>query len=326
MRQLLKAKKTLVILLVAIGIGLIVFFTIGKPEPDTVRIVTPPSIIASLPHWIAEEKGYYRDEGLAVRTVSVTSSQYMAEAISANDADVLPAVSLVDVINSQIKALDRPLIYSHSRMRSNPPFESVIVLTGSSIASPKDLDNRRIAVYPGATATECLRTYLAEQGINVSAITFRPLVPPEHVPALQRGDVDASHLYDPDRTLAIQGGLCRELIRGVYPSFNEPSAIGCSAVSARFAQERPEALKKYLRAWDRSIGIIRDDPETARTILARKLNLSPEVAINATWVDATMSAELDLKAIQSTIATISKFGLVPTDFDASDPSYIWRRQ
>lgn len=325
MRRLLKSKKTLVGLLIAIAVGLIIYFAIGKPERDTIRIVTPPSIIASLPHWIAEEKGFYRDEGLTVRTISVTSSQYMAEAISANDADVLPAVSLVDVINHQFKALDRPLMYSHSRMRSNPPFESVLVLSGSPIKSPKDLENRRIAVYPGATATECLRTYLAEKGVDVTTITFRPIGPPEHVPALQRGDVDACHLYDPHRTQAIQGGLCRELIRGIYPSFNEPSAIGCSAVSARFAQEQPEALKKYLRAWDRSIGVIRDDPETARAILARKLNLSPEVARNATWVDATLSNELDLTVVQSTIATIRKFGLIPADFDASNPSYVLPR-
>lgn len=322
MRHLLQSKKTLVGLLIAIAVGLVIYFVIGKPERDTVRIVTPPSIIASLPHWIAEEKGFYRDEGLFVRTVSITSSQYMAEAISANDADVLPAVSLVDVINSQLKALDRPLIYSHSRMRSNPPFESVLVLSGSSIQSVKDLENRRIAVYPGATATACLRTYLAEQGVDVSTITFRPIGPPEHVPALQRGDVDACHLYDPHRTQAIQGGLCRELIRGVYPSFNEPSAIGCSAVSARFAQEHPEALKKYLRAWDRSIKVIRDDPDTARAILARRLNLSPEIARNATWVDATLSTELDSGAIRATIETIRKFGLVRSDCDATETFYM----
>ncbi len=322
MIKVLSSKVLLTGLLVALVAGLVVFFAIGKPKRDTVRIVTPPAIIASLPHWIAEEKDFYADERLTVRTISVTSSQYMVQAISSNDADILPAVSLVDVVNSQLRALDRPVVYSHSRMRSGPPFESVVVLASSSLSALKDLEGRRIAVYPGATAKEYMKSYLTAHGVDVSKVTFRPLGPPEHVPALQRGDVDASHLYDPHRTQALQGGLCRELARGVYPSFNEPSAIGCSAVSARFAQEQPKALRKYLRAWDRAIRVIRENPDEARAILARRLNLSPDVSRNATWVDATKSDELDLATVRATIDTIKQLGLAPNDFDVTDTSYI----
>lgn len=325
MHGILRSRILLIVLLLAVVGSLAILFAVGKPKRDAVRIVTPPAIIASLPHWIAEKEGFYKDEGLDVRTITQTNSQYMAQAITSNDADILPAVSLVDVINNQSQALDRPLIYSHSRMRSDPAFESILVISSSTIKSPKDLEGRRIAVYPGATATECVRLYLKNSGVDTTKITFKPLPPPEHVPALQRGDVDASHLYDPNRTQALQGNLCREVIRGIYPSLNEPSAIGCSAVSARFVQENAAALQKYLRAWDRAIRFIRTNPDEARQVLAEKLNLSPDVAKNATWVDATTSDELDPKAIRSTIETIQRLGLITKDFDPAAASCLLKQ-
>jgi ABC-type nitrate/sulfonate/bicarbonate transport system substrate-binding protein len=324
MSNILRSPKLLAVLSFALVAGLTLFFIVGRPKREAIRIVTPPTIIASLPHWIAEQNGYYTDEGLEVRTISLTNSSLMVQAITSNDADVLPAVSLVDVINGQSQALDRPLIFSHSRMRSNPPFESLVVLAGSTVKSLKDLEGQRIAVYPGATAMECVKLYLGDKGVDISKVTFRPLPPPEHIPALQRGDAEASHIYDPQRSQALEGNLCRELVRGVYPSFNEPSAIGVSAISARFAQEHPKAATKYLRAWNRAITLIRENPDEARLILAKRLNLTPQIAASATWVDATLSSELDPEMINRTIETVRKLGRVPKDFDPTSGAHLFQ--
>jgi len=312
---------------VALAIVAVVLFIVVPPKTrDTVRVVNPPSIIASLPHWVAEERGFYRDAGIEVKAIAVSSSALMAQAITSRDADVLPAVSLVDVLANQGQALDRPLIFSHSRMVKDPPFESILVLTGSKLATFKDLAGKRIAVYPGATSTEAVKLFLRENGVDPISVVFRPLPPPEHITALERGDVDASHLYEPLRTQALAGKLCRELVRSVYAYLNEPSAIGVSAISSRFAMERPKAAQRYLEAWDRSIIFIREHPDEARAILAQRLKLSPDVAKSATWVDATLLAELDMNALSLTVATVKKMGLVPDGVDANPSSFVYARK
>lgn len=323
MGQILRSKYTLALAGIVAIISIIAFFVVPPRTRDTVRVVTPPAIIASLPHWVAEERGFYREAGVDVTAIAVSNSAVMAQAITSRDADVLPAVSLVDVIANQHRALDRPLIFSHSRMVKNPPFESVLVLTGSTLVTFRDLAGKRVAVYLGATSTEAVKLFLRKNGVDPSSVIFRPLPPPEHIAALERGDVDAAHLYEPIRTQALGGNLCRELVRSVYASLNEPSAIGVSALSARFVSEHPKVTERYLEAWDRSIIFIREHPDDARAILANRMALLPGVAKTATWVDATRYSELDLDALSRTVATVKEMGLVPADVDSNPSSYVY---
>ena len=127
------------VLIVIILFG-IKFFV--KKEVYDIRIVTPPSIIASLPHWVAEKQNLYEKYGLKVHTVDLTNSNLMITALQGGDADVLPAVSLVDVINQSTKVALNPIIFSHSRMKDNPPFEALSVMRGSTIGNLKDLEGK----------------------------------------------------------------------------------------------------------------------------------------------------------------------------------------
>jgi len=305
-------------------IAVVLYLIAPAKTRDVVRVVNPPSIIASLPHWVAEERGFYKEAGVEVKAIAVSSSAVMAQAITSGDADVLPAVSLLDVLTSQGQALNRPLVFSHSRMVKNPPFESILVPHASTLTTAKDLAGKRVAVYPGATSTEAVKLFLRENGVDPNTVTFRPLPPPEHITALERADVDASHLYEPLRTQALTGHLCRELVRSVYASLNEPSAIGVSALSSRFAVDHPNAARRYLQAWDRSVTFIRDHPDDARGILARRLNLPPAVAQSATWVDATLLKELDINTLSRTVATVQKMGLLPAGFDTDPSNFVYR--
>lgn len=308
---------SIALFLLAIGAYLMV-----KPPPEyDLRVVNPPSIIASLPHWVAVEKGFYRDERLRVKTISASNSALMVQAIQSGDADVLPAVSLLDILQAQSAPLDRPLLFSHSRMRVDPAFESILVPTASPLATLQDLAGKRIAVYPGASSTEAIKLVLRDNGVDPATVTFRPLPPPEHLKSLERSDVDASHLYEPLRTQALRSGQCRVLLRSVYATLVEPCAIGASAISARYVQEHPDAAAAYLRAWDRAVRFIRENPQESRALLARHLGLTPEVATEATWVDATLVGELDPLAVERTVAMILRMGLLAQKPELADVLY-----
>jgi NitT/TauT family transport system substrate-binding protein len=281
-----------------------------EPDDSDVRIVAPPAVVASLPHWVAEERGFYADEGLVVSTLQVTSSDLMVQALLDGDADVLASVSLVDVVNGGSRSRRKPLIFSHSRTRSDPPFESILVLRESTISALRDLAGKRMAVYPGITSTAAVRRYLAANKVDTSGIQFIPLPPPEHLMALQRGDVAASHMYEPNRSLTLQARRTRELAGSVYAYFQDASAVGVSAMSARFITERPDAAQRYLRAWNRAIDFIRTNHSEARNILAARLKLPIEVANVATRVDATRSDELDTGSVARTVRFFQELGAI----------------
>lgn len=311
-------KKTAALLALAVVALFVIYIRLGPPpSPETVRVVTPPTIIASLPVWVAEEKGMFVGRGLNIQLIDLTNSRLMVEAMLAGNADVLPAVSLADLANTGNPgnmALMHVKIYSHSRMKKNPPFESILTQTVNSIGTLKDLEGKRIAVYPGITSELAVKQFLKASGVNTETITFAKLPPPEHEPSLLRGDVQAMHVYEPFRTLSLQNGKTRELSGSIYASLNEPSAIGCSAISRNFFRSNPTIANKFLDAWDEAILFIRNHPEESRRILSKRLSLPDSVAKSATWVDATSSTETSYKILSDTISSAKEAGIVSGDF------------
>ena len=123
---------------------------------------------------------------------------------------------------------------------------------------------------------------------------------------LIKGEIDCSHLYEPMKTQALLNSNTRELFNGVYPFFNEPSAIGISVISRSFYSEKRELSIRLLKVWDRSIDFIRNNDVEARKILMRELKLSEEVAFKSTWVDATLTSEVSEADILRTIMSLQK--------------------
>lgn len=302
-----------------IGIGLIVVIMISlmvfpKKEKADITIVTPPSIIATLPHWISIEKGFYEDENLNIETKNFSGSDLMIKALSRGDADILPAVSLLDLINHSKNETEKPILYSHSRMALEPPFEALVTLKKSGINTIKDLNGKKIAVYPGLTSKEVVKHYLKKQGLNVDEMKFYPLSPAEHLKMLESGEIQAAHIYEPYKSRLLLNGNTKLLSNSIYASYNEPSGIGISAISNKFKNTHSDLVEKYFKTWNKSIDFIRKNPKESREILKKYLNLSKAESDSAVWVDATRTDEISKFTLLETINSLQEIGLIDNDF------------
>lgn len=312
-------RRTTIVALLLMAVALAATYILLGPPPTkhAIRIVTPPSIIASLPIWVALDEGYFKDEFLDVELVNVSDSKLMVEALLADNADILPAVSLADLATTGGPgnlALMKVKIYSHSQMRKIPPFESLLVLPGSSISTLKDLENKKVAVYPGMTSELAMRHFLKAAGVNDSLVTYVKLPPPEHFPALAKNDVQAIHVYEPFRTASLDNGKTRELAGSIYASLTDPCAIGVSAVSRRLVREDKESAARYFKAWDKAIAFIRSEPVRSRKILADHLGMPEPLAAKATWVDATTVSETSFDILTLTVKMFQTAGVIPAEF------------
>lgn len=299
-------------------------FLVPKKDKTPVRVVVLSNIIPTLPHWVAVENGYYEKEEIEPKEYSFTSSSEPISAMANGDADFLPGVSMYDVMKGIEKLRLRPILISHSRVSITPPFECLLVPNGSLIGNVKDLEGKTIAVFPGHTSTAVLKYFLKQKGVDITSIQFRPLPPPQHLQALQSGDVACAHTYEPFRSLCLEGGKMRELYGSVYASFNDPAAIGGTVISYKLWVENRPLAEKLIRVWDRSIQFIRDNPKEARDIMKKRLNLSDAVAQKATWVETTLSTELEKKTVEAIIATYKRMELLDESFEF-DPSYYYKK-
>jgi NitT/TauT family transport system substrate-binding protein len=316
-------RKTWFVILGVIALGAsLLNFAGPKKEKTPIRVVVLSDVISTLPYWTAVEKGFYQKEGIEPKEYSFTSSSEPVSAMANGDADFLPGVSMLDVMNGISKLRLRPVLLSHCRVSTASPFECLIVTSGSSISTLKDLEGKTIAVFPGRTSSAVLKYFLTQKGVDITNIQFKSISPSLHLQALQSGEVACAHAYEPYCSTYLEGGKMRELYGSIYASLNNPAAIGATLISYKLWAEDKPLANRLIRVWDRSIQYIRDNPVEVREILKRRLNLSDAVAQRATWVDATLSTELDRKAVEASITTYKNMGLLDPSFEF-DPSYYY---
>jgi len=310
-------KKILISVLAIIAIGLtIYFYKMPDNKIKTVRIGVLSPIIPSLPHWVAMDNGYYEELGLKVIENSQRSSKVLVDFLKNNDLDFLTGVSTTDVINAFVDKNQRlkAKIISHAQIKENEPFEGLLVPRGSLISNIKQLEDKKIAVYPGITAEATLKEFLSKHNVNISNIKFIKLPPPLHLKALRTGEVDCSFTYEPMRTFFLEGEKTREIYSSIYASFYNPSAIGVTVISQKLINEKPDIAKKIITVWNKSIDFINEHPKEARNILKKHLQLNDYTAQKSSWVYLTKTDEIDEEILRNTIKVYQNIGLISKDF------------
>lgn len=141
------------------------------------------------------------------------------------------------------QAAGAPLVYVASQPLTGQG-EAVIMPPGSSLASPKDLKGRRVAVTRGSSSHLLLIRALNSVGLKLSDIKVVFLSPGDAAGAFGSGAIDAWAIWDPFLALAMRDQKARILVSGVAL----PASDAFYVASARLAQEAPDVLRDFLDA------------------------------------------------------------------------------
>lgn len=271
----------------------------NNDSQNTVRIGYLP-IVASLPLYVAQEKGFFEEQGVAVEAVEFQSSNSLVEALVAGKIDAIAETSAVPALAAEAISPGKLKFFSTSDITEKAPFDNIIVRKNSSISSLKELEGKKIGVFPGSSATLFLKKFLNESGVDASTIQFVQLPPQNQLAALQSGSVDALHSYEPTTTIALQGGVSKRLYGSVYANILNHNPQGAGVISTRFVAERPELAKKTVAAFDKTFDYIRNNEEDVRkTIIPKYAKLSPVVADKVVLLYMSRSDEINKESLQA---------------------------
>lgn len=287
----------LAVLLVVAAVVLVLVLKRPAETPTTTRMGYL-NITASLPLFIAEEKGYFIEEGVQVETHQIASSNQLVDGVVAGNLDAFIEASAVPVLAVELQSPGRLRVFSVSSITRQAPFDALLVKEDSPLRGLQDLAGKKIGVFPGSTATNLLRKFLADSGIDVSNITFVPMPPQNHLTALLEGSVDAVHAYEPTIAIALSRGGVRQLYGSAYAEMLDRNPQGVAVISARFVQEHPETARKVIRALERAMAFMREHETEARQILAKRMNLNPAVADRSVFLYMLPHREIDASIFQ----------------------------
>ena len=221
----------------------LLIFLIAIPNEDLraqglkkVRMGIQSTNIGFLPFHLAYHKGFYREQGIDLETIFM-STQAVNAAFVRGDLDYSAAV------NGIIQGIVRGAPAKILACAVDRPLQSFIAR--KDIRAPRDLKGKKVAgSTTGGTATlmadAALKHFGLEPGRDVTVVTLRD----NRLTALESGTVDAALLGVPENIIAVEKGYNELLFLGDVLSFPQ-NGFGASV---KKIQESPDEVYSMVRA------------------------------------------------------------------------------
>lgn len=291
------------------------------PAPGVVTFGVDTFSLASAPVLIADEKGFWKGEKVAVSIKPFASGSLAVDALVAHAVDTATVADLPVVFAAQRE----PTIRIVATFSDSDKHVNMLGRKDRGIKTPADLKGKKIAVTVGTAAEYVMDQFLQNNHIPKSAVTVISLPPPDTVPAIVRGDVDAIVAWQPN-ILNAQKQLGSNAV--TFPSgdiYSQPFNV---AVLDNFSQQNPAAIVALLRGIRRAEEFIKTNKAESIAIVARRLGLDPH-DLAQIWDDYSFQLNLPAR-LPSAMAAEDGWaraeGLIRKDAKAPDYSTIVNAQ
>ncbi|WHY90350.1 ABC transporter substrate-binding protein [Neobacillus cucumis] len=219
------------------------------------------------PLYIAQEKGFFKKNGVNVNLMKMESNTDRRTALAANrlqgfastvDTHVVTAASNVPVV--QVVALDD----SHGGDG---------IVANKEIKSLKDLKGKRVAVQTDGGASFFWFLYLLKQeGIDFKDIDAQNMTAGDAGAAFVANKVDAAVTWEPWLTKAKHTNFGSVLMTSAASPGVNTSTI---AMRKDFTKENPKAVKALVKSWFEAVEYYKTNKEDALKIMAKAMGQSP---------------------------------------------------
>lgn len=265
-------------------------------------------MVSSLTHFVAVEKGYYKDEGLEVEANPIKTSNLIAQDLVAGHIDAGIELSIVPLLKQLENSPNSAKIFSISSITNENGFDGILVKSNSTMTKLEDLARKKVGVFPGTTAKKSLAEIFKTKFPNLEIPIFIELDPPLHIQSLENGDIDGLFTYEPTLTLGIVKNGFKKISTSIYALQYSPNPIGVAAVNNKWLEENPETAKAFFRAIDKAVGFIKNNPTEARQILATATKLDTNVANAMNIMPLSASTQIDFKNLKGYLDVLKNIG------------------
>jgi NitT/TauT family transport system substrate-binding protein len=231
----------------------------------------------SLPIIIAQEKGYFSAEGLDVILKPYPSGKKAMEGLFKGEADIVAAAETPILFNS----LSRSDFVVFATIAYSYDDNKVLGRKDKGVSRPSDLKGKKIGLMLGTSSHFFSHVYLAEHGIDLSAVTIVDIAPADMPGALKDGRVDAIIAWEPV-AYQVRQALPDKIVR--LPKTNLCKETFNLSTMSNYASAHPGVLKKTLKAIDRAISFIKQNKKESIVIMDKVLKLD-EGVLTSTWDD-----------------------------------------
>ncbi len=238
----------------------------------------------SLPVYVAQAKGFFADEKLALKIVDCEIGLHCLDRMLDGRAHLATAAELPIVLAS-LRGARFSIVATIANARG---FEKIVLRRSRGIGNVADLRGKQVGTFIGTSAHYYLELVLLSAGVDPSQVSIVPFQPAGTGAAFHGNGLDAVAVPEP---YAFQAA--KSLGPGGLVLVNRQLHVDTWNVLASGSLEgrRDAELESVCRALDRAARFIAREPAQARAILRERLSLD-EVGLDWVWPDIQFAVEL----------------------------------
>ncbi len=244
-----------VLKILALGCALALCAAAGARAANTKVVIGGTLSATDIGLWVADKKGFFRDEGIDAEFVTFDSAARMIAALGAGDLDVAAGGHSAGLFNAVGRGIDIRIVSDKS--------QNVVGRSSIKMLVRKDLvDSGRYKGYadlkglkvaesaPGGSAQPVLVKFLQKAGLSYDDVEHVYMAFPQMALALQNKAIDVAIPAEPSVTQALRMGGVVAVANDydVYPT-HEVSEI---MYSGKFAKN-PALATKFIKAFLRGV-------------------------------------------------------------------------
>lgn len=265
----------------------------ATPTPVTVKFGQVGSV-SDAAIFIADAKGYFKEQGITLEAVSFTSAAQMVGPLGTNDLQAGGGAPSAGLYNSVDRGVQLRIVADKGSLTPGHGYEAVIVRKGlaDTVKSAKDMRGLKISIAARDIVPEySLDAYLRTGGLTIKDVEVVPLAFPDMVPALANGVIDVAVPTEPTATRILDAGTGVLITRTDVVVPGEQTAV--ILYSEKFAQDK-DAATRFMVAYLKGARFYADafdkkDPA--------KRTEAIDIIAKATKLDATLIARVVLPGI-----------------------------
>ena len=250
---------------------------------EKVTYCRPNNMVSALAY-IADVKGFFKEEGLEVEFSATTNAKICQDLLVAGKADLMNGAEAPFTY----LAASNPDLSIIAFLERNPE-TSIFARKDRGITSFADIKGKRLASLPGTVSYFFLARVMEQLGITKSELSITSMQPPTMPQALVGGAVDAIVMWEPWGSNAMKQ-LGENGVRLTNTALYEYEAILLTTNTLK--KTRPQVIKKILAALIKAENFIHSNQVESILILSKAIAFEQEV-LEKLWPSYTHKVRLE---------------------------------
>jgi ABC-type nitrate/sulfonate/bicarbonate transport system substrate-binding protein len=228
------------------------------------------------PVYVADEKGWFKEEGIDIEWVGEIPAAQLVPAVAAGSVDFAnrhtPLVLTANAGGAKLK-----IVAAGARTVPERPHMKYLVVPESPIRSVKDFKGKKVAINSfGACSEYVLKEYLRRNGLDRD-VEFVVIPDSNQEQALKQGLVDVGVMHSPFYEKVTKTGVAREVFND-YVVDDGLSGMLPYFTNEKFLAEHPEVVRKFVKVLVRASEWTNANHDEAGRIFAKRRGLDPQYA------------------------------------------------